>query len=622
MLRKRKSFIIIAFFLASVLYLIFGIREKKSIPSNPIVHDILGMDESCMQCHGNLEGFAPAHNPKVIGCTPCHSGNPLANGKEAAHMNMITIPGNLSDVHKTCGAANCHLNIADRVAHSLMTTMSGVISVDRFVFGELDSPAGSFHIKDLGFSAADTHLRHLCASCHLGNQKDELGPITELSRGGGCNACHLNYSENALAPELSQSLHPGLTIAVKDDHCFGCHSRSSRISLNYEGWHETNLTAKEMDENNPRYRLLQDGRVVEFIVDDVHHQAGLSCIDCHHVDEVMGDGMIYQHKEEALKIQCKDCHTQETFNTVSYEQLDAESKKLLALRNIDGKNKRFLLSESGKAMINTWVDSMDQLQLVGKNNNKQYDLQPPASVCTLQGGHSKLDCGACHTGWAPQCIGCHNTFDKGIEGYDLLKKEPVNGRWVEHVGVFFSDLPTLGVVESSQAEMQQIEEIKTFISGMILSVDKSDFEDRPIPTIYHRLYAPTSTHTTSSTGRSCKSCHNNPLAIGYGRGKLSYETSKEKGIWRFIPEYANSDFDQLPEDAWIGFLQEPKSSASTRPYARPFTLVEQQRILTVGACFSCHDQKSELMLKSITNFQNVLENRSELCIIPDWGAHY
>ena len=39
---------------------------------------------------------------------------------------------------------------------------------------------------------------HLCVSCHLGGVKDNLGPITELSRGGGCNACHLQYSKQSL----------------------------------------------------------------------------------------------------------------------------------------------------------------------------------------------------------------------------------------------------------------------------------------------------------------------------------------------------------------------------------------------------------------------------------------
>jgi hypothetical protein len=612
MLISKKVILAFVFLLAIALYLIFGLKGGKDVPAPPIVHEILGLEESCMQCHSEVKGFAPAHNPEVIGCTPCHLGHAKEIEKEAAHRDMVLIPGNLSDAHTTCGAANCHPAITNRIDQSLMTSMSGIISVDRFVFGELEAPEGHFHIKDLGNSAADTHLRHLCASCHLGNEKESLGPITELSRGGGCNACHLNYSEH------NPNLHPGLTIAVKDEHCFGCHSRSSRISLNYEGWHETTLTAGEADTDSPDYRLLQDGRVVEYIQEDVHHQAGLSCIDCHHVKEVMGDGNLYQHKEEALKIQCEDCHASESYATIPYDELDIESKKLLALRNIDPKNKQFLLSESGLPMINAWMDSLGNSQIVGKNSGKGHDLQTPASVCLLEGGHSRLDCGACHTSWAPQCIGCHNTFEPGLKGYDLLAKKPVEGRWVEHVGLFFSDLPTLGVVESVNSSDQRIEEIKTFVSGMVVSIDQSGFEGSSAPPLFHRLYAPTTAHTINASGRSCQSCHNNPLALGYGRGELIYETASGEGHWRFVAEYADSEFDGLPEDAWIGFLQNPSSTPSTRPNARPFSIAEQHRILRVGACLTCHDSDEELMMEGVLDFEGVLGRRSKVCVLPVW----
>ncbi|MDV7390089.1 hypothetical protein RZS08_01995, partial [Arthrospira platensis SPKY1] len=81
---------------------------------------------------------------------------------------MVLVPGNMSDVTQTCGTANCHGEIAGRVQQSLMTTMAGVITVDRFIFGEIDTLTAYAHVMELGHSAADQHLRHLCASCHLG----------------------------------------------------------------------------------------------------------------------------------------------------------------------------------------------------------------------------------------------------------------------------------------------------------------------------------------------------------------------------------------------------------------------------------------------------------------------
>jgi hypothetical protein len=134
-------------------------------------------------------------------------------------------------------------------------------------------------------------------------------------------------------------------------------------------------------------------------------------------------------------------------------------------------------------------------------------------------------------------------------------------------------------------------------------------------TIFHRLYAPSSAHTTQRMGRSCKSCHNDPLALGYGRGKLLF--SKE-GRWSFEPAYENSKYDGLPEDAWTGFLAERKDQSATRKDMRPFNLAEQKRILLAGACLTCHDAASAVMKQSLVDFDKVILQRSRQCVVPAW----
>lgn len=625
----RNVWVMILLLIGWSAFLIWGLQEEEVSPepSPPLVHELIGAAETCVACHGLSEGFSPSHQPALIGCSPCHRGDPRASEKELAHQQMIPIPGNLSDVHQTCGAANCHQGIAQRVDHSLMVSMSGVVGVNRFVFGEVDDPTGAFHIANIGDSPADTHLRHLCASCHLGNQKKVPGPISELSRGGGCNACHLNYSPAATQALLSHReaasaalpAHPALTVNVSNDHCFGCHSRSSRISLNYEGWHETSLTPAEMAANNPQYRRLEDDRIVAFIQSDIHYQTGLECIDCHHVNEIMGDGHSYTHKEEALRVQCDDCHQKNFPHTRSYSDLDTESKKLLALRGMDGQGKRFLPTATDLSLYNAWVDRLGQAYLQGKNSGNIYPLTPPAAICTRQGGHERLSCGACHTGWAPQCIGCHNTFEPSSNGTDLLTQQPTQGRWVEHVGLFLHDQPTLGVVASPQrVDEEYVEQIRTFIPGMTLTIDVDSFYGTDQPGIFHRLYAPTSAHTTQAVGRSCTSCHNDPLALGYGRGQLIYQTDNGQGRWTFRSEYAALPEDGLPQDAWIGFLEEPQAGSTARSYTRPFSLAEQQRMLTVGACLTCHQEKEPMLQEGITDFEAILARRSIKCILPVW----
>ncbi|MCF8367517.1 MAG: hypothetical protein K9G76_00650 [Bacteroidales bacterium] len=601
----------------------------------PVVN---GKREACINCHTNLTGFSPSHNPEAIGCTSCHLGNPFTLDKKKAHKGMVLIPGNLTDASFTCGTADCHAGIPERINNSLMTTNSGLVSVDRFVFGEAHSPDILAHIEDIGFSAADKHLRDLCANCHLGNEKMETGPIDQLSRGGGCNACHLSYSDEGIRQHLAYQtsgkkekhlpqIHPSLDIQINNDHCFGCHSRSGRIATNYEGWHETLLNQEDV-EGDSNYRVLQDLRVSKFIKADVHHLAGLDCIDCHNSYEVMGDGNLYAHEEQAVKVRCEDCHFNAEPNTLTYAQLDAESKKIVDLRKFAYADRKMMrASESGFALINTYLEN-DSAFMVGKNTGKIHPMNPPATVCMKDQVHESLTCSSCHTAWAPQCIGCHNEFDRNAEGFDLLDNKFVKGEWVEYVGSFFAEPPTLGVREN------EIKRVEPAIPGMVLTIDRKSYSPED-STIFHRLYAPCAPHTTSIVGRNCKSCHNNPLALGYGRGELTYEVKNENGKWKFTPQFAPNKYDGLPEDAWIGFLRESsddskpaqraggssdESLSSTRTDFRPFNLEEQKRILTVGACLTCHNDDSEIIRKSLDEeFKTYLGKLSDKCILPDFN---
>jgi hypothetical protein len=585
---------------------------------------INGNREACMICHAGIRGLGVSHDPSILGCYSCHGGNPFTMDKAKAHKRMRLIPGNLSDAQASCGTSSCHPGIPQRISGSIMSTMSGVVSVDRFVFGESNALSAPAHIKDIGWSAADQHLRDLCANCHLGHLKTEWGPFTEISRGGGCNACHLNYSDSALSDlprvkDMGNSgvfYHPQISLEISDGHCFGCHSRSGRIATSYEGWHET-LYEKDSIPSVGRYRVLEDQRVFEYIGEDVHYKLGMSCIDCHSSMEVMGDGKLYAHKEEQVKITCKDCHFKDQPLTVIYNDLDVESKKIIRQRQWHVEGFRLLtVKESGLPVINAWIDSSDKAVMRTKLKDTLFALKPPLPVCTQGKAHSRLSCESCHTSWVPQCIGCHNSFEHERKGFDLLDYREKTGSWVEYVGVFKAEKPTLGIVEDHAGYSQ----VKTFTPGMIIKIDKPSFskvyDQHDI--IFHRLYAPIAAHTISREGRSCKSCHLDPLAIGYGRGELVYDISSGKGKWSFRNRFALNEHDHLPEDAWIGFLTENTGVFSTREIARPFNLKEQEAILAVGACLTCHEESSRLMQESLQDFEAVLQKVSRKCVLPDW----
>lgn len=593
--------------------------NSNNIRQLPLVQ---GKPESCLVCHSGMRGLSISHSQESTGCYSCHLGDPFSLNKKQAHMGMEPVPGNLSNASRTCGSSNCHPQIVGRVKGSLMATLTGMISIDRYVFGESNELDGTATVHELGFSAADRHLRNLCAGCHLGNEKIRNGTSSWLDRGGGCNACHLTYqpeAQKSLEYQRKKSksdttlprIHPSINLAIGNDKCRSCHSRSGRISMSYEGWHETSLT-KSNEIDKTRHMTLPDGRVFEFIKSDIHHQKGLSCIDCHSSYELMGDGKSYAHKEEAVDILCSDCHPMgKAEKTLNYANTDRETTLIAWLRNFRTSEVKMAVTERGnQSLVNTFIDDRGQVNLIAKLSGKTYLSKAQTPACAGTKAHERLSCNACHSAWAPQCIGCHNSYEKKTPGFDMLLNKSVKGSWVEYKGKYMADPPVLGVDNNEGSKGI----IRTFVPGMILSIDKETFR-KGEKKVFHRLYSPVSAHTTQRESRSCKSCHNDPLAIGYGRGRLNYSSS---GRWLFEPQFEDNANDGLPEDAWTGFLKERKGIASTRNNYRPFSLKEQKRILTVGACLTCHDPHSAVMQQSLTYFDLLVSNCSKKCIIPIW----
>jgi hypothetical protein len=154
------------FILLSSIFLIFILLKLNIFDVNSVEkenYSTINIErETCQNCHIQNTGFSEYHNPELIGCVSCHLGNPKAETKEESHKNMVLIPGNLSNADATCGI--CHKNELLKIKHSLMTSNSGLVAVDKFVFGEANTPDDHYHIKDIKYTAADKHLRDLCAN--------------------------------------------------------------------------------------------------------------------------------------------------------------------------------------------------------------------------------------------------------------------------------------------------------------------------------------------------------------------------------------------------------------------------------------------------------------------------
>ena len=550
----------------------------------------------CASCH-RVTGVEDAH--ASLGCEACHLGQPDAGALPSAHAGLVRVPGNFDDMARTCGAAACHPSVPLRLGNNIMATMNGVVSVDRWVFGEQESPTGGGGLASLAHSPADTHLRNLCASCHLGNVKAEYGPVGERSRGGGCNACHLRYPPAAKVDLvrleaagdagrgalLASFAHPQLRARVPDESCFGCHSRSGRVSLNVLGLHEG------PGDGGPPARTLDDGRALSAAAPDVHHERGLGCTDCHGSWDVMGDGRLAQHREDQAQVACADCHTA-TPSLAPFAALDQESQKTARLVGLEQPARRYALSRrSGYPLLG--AQELDGgLSFTGRFSGKQHPLRPPAAAC--EGAHARVGCPACHDAWAPQCVGCHTRFDATDVMYDLKEHAEAPGAWHEEPGPMFAEPGALGV----RALEDGGQRFEAFIPGMVLTIDRGDGG-----TTFRRLYAPIAAHTTRREARTCASCHAASLALGWGRGTLTFDEENRALVPRFTPRFPRRAEDGLPQDAWIDVFGARGPEATTRPTTRPLSRDEQRRVLAVGACLTCHAPDSQLMQRALADRQ-------------------
>jgi cytochrome c553 len=252
--------------------------------------------------------------------------------------------------------------------------------------------------------------------------------------------------------------------------------------------------------------------------------------------------------------------------------------------------------------------------IIKKSSGETVEVKPPAPVCTSGSAHKSLSCNSCHSSWTPQCIGCHTEFNKNGTMYDLLANKESKGEWLEYPKDYLVEPAVLGIREI-RADGKIKRSVEEFIPGMVLTVTSGSKHNG---TIFKRLYAPAFSHTIRKQARSCVSCHNNPAALGYGRGKLEYRVTGNSGRWIFTSQYTLVKNDGLPGDAWIGFLKEKGNNSTTRDNTRSFSVEEQKRILTVGACLTCHKQDSGIITKSLIDFNFVFLRRSKNCKIPDW----
>lgn len=546
----------------------------------------------CGACHAPHDG-PPQGVHAALSCDRCHLGDPAARAQEAAHAGLEREPGALSTVGATCGAAGCHQAQAERVLGSLMATNAGIAQVARARMGEAPRPGETLQdaLAATDPTPAQDHLRRLCGGCHLHARKDNRDDAMS-GIGSGCSACHSRSRGSRW------EAHPSVDLVVPDDRCLGCHSRSGRISLGYQGLAELRGRACEAPVT------LHDGRPGCRLEADVHQRAGLGCADCHLHTELMGDGAAHEGQAQAVELRCESCHGPGAAERTWAQVEDPTSRTLLRMHGqARDPAEPVRVGTRGTPLWNLRPDGAGWA-LSPKGGGPPRTVPPtPADLAHALPGHERLACATCHTAWAPVCADCHTRFDPGGEQWDFGQGAVAAGAWVEEGRVFSWGAPALGLTADGR--------IDTFAPGMISSLDASAAGG---PVGSERRFSRVRPHTTGAQARSCASCHRDPAALGLGTGDLDLV-----GL-RFSPADPDPDSPALARDGWVA-LQPAAAADGARPGQRSLDAAEQRRVLRVGLCLDCHPTAQDPIYRDFAAARARLDRPSACRVgrLPAWA---
>ena len=560
--------------------------------------------DGCTVCHERDGDPAPSHPVSVFGCTGCHLGNPYAVEKDRAHMGLAKNPGDLRIARFTCGKKGCHPDLLDRVEKSLMATNTGILKVMQTLWPHSSETSVST-VRELmdqppGQSLALDHFRKMCGGCHLWRprypNRGEIG-----RRGGGCTDCHILELSNPGQQDLSKKIfkHPKLTTRIPNENCLKCHNRSARIGLSYRGHFESEGYGTPYQNGGPNLRQLSGGRFYLELPPDLHHAAGMDCIDCHTEKGVMGDGSVYEHQEEQVDITCRTCHEPAIQSHIPDPDL---YRRLIRLngRQPAFYPDSFLLSPKNSPLYHLRPGPEKKMTLFRKRDGKAiiFKRLETQKIHTPE-YHQRLSCQSCHSVWTPQCYGCHETLFLQSEQRGWITGKLSPGRWMEGRSYLRFRRPTLGIWPNGK--------IGPYAPGCQVFLEIFDEnghyqKERSFRSLVMASFDP---HTTGKQTPNCMRCHFDPKVLGFGEGYLKIT---EKGF-DFKPVYRSFETDlgiQFPLDAFVSARGVPLQLAS-RKNGRPFNLLELNRIVQVALCLPCHDQYDDPVYhdyeKSLNAFQ-------------------
>ena len=250
--------------------------------------------------------------------------------------------------------------------------------------------------------------------------------------------------------ETGHASYHSINTKISDESCRACHNRSARTGLNYHGEMESEQYGTPFMNGFYNNRTLTDDRFVLNLVPDIHFEKKMGCVDCHTAQETMGDGKIYGRMKDQVEIRCEDCHGGYYKPPVS-TTVDMNDPLTVALIH---SSKFIKISEDDQILRTSKGRPLPHIRKTKKGfvlTSKLTGKESPVKIITGDKyghnikGHEHLECDACHSAWSPQCYGCHQILNLGLEGKDYLAGKTSKGAWAEGRSFFRFEKNILGI---------------------------------------------------------------------------------------------------------------------------------------------------------------------------------
>lgn len=390
---------------------------------------------SCLSCHPRSEKISDSH---PLSCVECHGGNPDDFTQAGAHEGRRANPADHMNPDFACG--RCHQDQAERVNRTLMSTVAGIISQTRFLLGAQKDVKARYAIRDVddlqmlhnsddSGPIANDLLRRRCLRCHLGavGNRDIQGSKLNGPTAAGCAACHILDKNTGIGPDHRTSYAPGgsgapsshlLTTAMPTTQCLQCHN-GNRVGADFAGLFERDHSLSyNFEATDPEIVPHLMKHSYHYLLPDIHHERGMHCIDCHPVEELMGEGKVHAQAQEQVGVRCHDCHGLPGKPPRSRRVTSADSRALRAAKanpHYDLQVGSKVIETSGGHLLTNTIEKAGNFLLTSKVDGKIHKI--PVLGRELPGkeplnhripGHlEKMECTACHAAWTFQDLGLH-----------------------------------------------------------------------------------------------------------------------------------------------------------------------------------------------------------------------